>query len=326
MLHFCTNEAAGHPSIWGVRVLDAESDFESDIARLDVKVPRPMVGQRLGGIGFYRNETGQPRFNDVQGAYAFDTYLTTYVYADGQYSLAVQTFLTLAETLNIGDVAGINKNVEISLADGVSVGSSVGVQKIAFVALTEALTLHDAISQNVVVSLLLSESLLLSDSVLSGTPLLSYVINMTTNALVKYSGFNFNSYANLNGKHYGMLDTGLHELVGESDNGTVIQASLTLGKQDFGSKQLKQIPLVHIGAMTDGELIMRVLTDSGENRYYRMNAPAVAELKTHRIALGKGVKSRYWQFELQNVAGSDLDLDSISFKGVVLARRIGGRE
>lgn len=324
MLHFNASEASGHPSVWGMRVADPDADFEADLQKgLALHAP-PLIGQRLGGIGFYRNATGQPRFNAAQGAYLFNTYKTTYVYAEGQYSLAVQVSIILNEILNLHDATALNTVIGITLTDGLTLHDAFSANKITFVALTEALTLHDALLLNTKFNIALSENLLLSDSILTNTPLLSYVVNANTNAVVKYHNFNFNSYANLNGKYYGIMDDGIYELDGDTDDGAAIAASVTLGKQDFSSEMLKQMQCVYIGTHSNGNLILKVMTDSGAVNYYTMTGQVSGDIQTNRVIIGKGLRSRYWQFELTNVSGGDLTFDSISFHPVEISRRIGG--
>jgi hypothetical protein len=177
---------------------------------------------------------------------------------------------------------------------------------------------------NVVMNIVLVEDLLLTDSVLTNIPLLSYVVNANTFAVTKYRNYNFNSYAHLEGIYYGITDDGIYELDGNNDAGTSIDATITLGKKDFDSKQLKRIHMAYIGAHTNGDLILKVVADSGNARYYKMKEQTSGNLKTTRIMLGKGIESRYWQFELTNVNGADLTLDSIAFMAVGLTRRIGG--
>jgi hypothetical protein len=40
------------------------------------------------------------------------------------------------------------------------------------------------------------------------------------------------------------------------------------------------------------------------------------------VKIGKGLRSRYWQFELVNIDGADFDLDTIEFHPVLLTRRV----
>jgi hypothetical protein len=341
MLHFQNRSSFwgfdGASLLWGARgpIIGASSangvstDPEMELRqRLSVLSAHALsqVGQYLGPFGIYRTESGWPLRSLADGAYTLDTYLTTYWYADGDYSLALQVLLSLTDGLNFSSTVGApNKIINQTLTDGITLHETTPVYtKIAFVALTQAMTLHEAVALSVKMNIVLYENLSLTDSILTNTPLLSYVVNANTFALVKYRNFNFNSYANLEGVYYGLNDDGIYELDGDDDAGTAIDATVTLGKKDFGSKQLKSIPMVYIGARDNGDMILKVVTDSGSARYYKMGAQTSGDLKTTMIKVGKGLRSRYWQFELTNVNGSDLTLDTIAFMAVGLTRRIGG--
>lgn len=330
MLHFGVMPySTQSPFIWGSKQMYTHTnapDLEAYINLAAVSArPLGSSGQYLGPLGIYRTETGWPLVSMLDGAYLLDTYLTTYYYADGDYSFALQTLLSLTDGFNFSSTVGApNKNINLALADGITLHETPVYTKIAFVALTQAMTLHEAVAFNVKMNIVLSEDLQLTESVLTNVPLLSYVVNANTFAMTKYRNFNFNSFAHLEGLYYGMNDDGIYELDGDDDNGTAIDATITLGKKDFDSKQLKTIPQTYLGVHTNGALVLKVITDSGAIRYYNMTAPTSGDLKTTRIQVGKGLRSRYWQFELTNVNGSDLTLDSIAFLAVGLARRIGG--
>lgn len=323
MMRFGTQSV--HNLVWGQRTLTTPVDAgEDNVQRLAVRSWLSMPGQTNGGIGFYRTATGQPLVLPLNGAYAFDTYLTNYAYASGQYSLALEVYLSLVEAMTLADVASFGVSMQVSLAENITVADSTTGVKIGFYALTEAVTLSEALALNTKVSVTLLEGLSLFDSILTNVPLLSYVVNANNFALVKYRNFNFNSFINLGGKYYGVADDGVYELDGDTDDGTAIAASLTLGKSDFNSEMLKSLPAVYIGAKTTGDLILKITVDSGLSYYYTMTAQVSGDLKTNRITPGKGLRSRYWQFELTNVDGGDLTFDSISFHPVELSRRIGG--
>lgn len=322
MLHFGTQ--SGNNLVWGQRtttnvVSDGSGIQQEKAVRSWVSLP----GQTTGGIGFYRTETGQPLTSHIGGAYTFDTYVTTYGYLSGSYSFALQVYLALTEALTLHDSGIFSVVMEVSLTEALTLQDTPTTSKIAFAGISEMLTLNDATSFNVVFGITLAEDLQLLDSIATNIPLLSYVVNMNTAALTKYIDFNFNSFSHLNGKYYGMTDNGIYELDGDTDDGAVIAAYVTLGKDDFGTDLLKHMATVYIGARTTGDLILKVLTDSGNVNYYTIVTPTVQTMRNNRTLLGKGLRSRYWQFEISNVDGSDISFDSITFNPISTTRRIG---
>ena len=331
MLHFGP-QLTGISPVWGSILRENVQDPEQEFYQSRANIPARdrfagnAGGQFLGGIGEYRTDSGWPLWTYADGAYVFNTYATTYYYLDGDYSLALQVLLSLTDGFNFSSTVGApNKNVGLSISDGLTLHETTPVyKKVGILALTQAMTLHEALALNVKINIALVEDLNLTDSVLTNIPLLSYVVNANTFAVTKYRNYNFNSYAHLEGIYYGVNDDGIYELDGSDDAGTTIDATITMGKKDFDSKQLKSIPQVYIGAHTNGDIILKVVTDSGAARFYRMKEQTSGDLKTTRVTLGKGLRSRYWQFELTNVNGADLTLDSIAFLAVGLTRRIGG--
>lgn len=329
MLHFSTNEIVGHPSIWGVRVIEAESDFEASIQQVDAKISRPTSGQRLGGIGFYRTETGQPRFVDAQGAYTFDTYLTTYTFANGQYSFALEVHLTLTEGLGLHDAATLSSNFALTLTQGLGLNDLATPARAVALTLAEGLGLHETITASGVYALLLSEAFLMQDTAATvggGSNLVTYAVNANTGAVSEYLNYGFNSFAKLGAKYYGASAAGLFELSGADDNGTAIAATVRLATTELLTDRvteeiLKRVPAVYLGVNTAGDMMLKV-TANGLSNFYTLAASTSTSLHTGRLLLGRGVASRYWDFELTNVSGADFTLESMVFFPESLSRRI----
>lgn len=325
MLHFGVIEG-GHNHIWGTRTIEPDVDYENDLRFVSAKIAPPLTGQRLGGIGFYRTETGQPRFNEVDGAYLFDTYVTAYTYVQGQYSFALITALSLYESLNVIEAPAYSAVYSTVLAEVLNAIETPVVIRSIPVGFAETLSVADTYVFQGVYGILLSESLFVSDTLGTNDALIAYAVNANTGALTTYNNFNINSFAQLNGKFYGMTDAGLVELTGDTDNGIAIDASIKLGTTELGTdtvatELLKRLPAVYLGVNTAGDMLLNV-TANGATNTYQLTAATSTSLHTGRLLLGKGVASRYWDFELTNVDGADFTLDSITFYPVALGRRV----
>lgn len=327
MLHFGT-QLSGHTSIWGsYNVYSNEQDWPAEIAQAQAQIAAPTVGQNLGGIGIYRTTTGQPIYKPFSGAYTFDTYLTTYSYANGAYSLALEVHISLSETLNLADAATYAMIYQVALTDGVSLDGAALTPLVATANLTERLSLADTISVSAIYGILLPESLLIGDAVSANDVLIAYVVNANTGAVSTYTNYNFNSFAKLNGRYFGATDAGIYELTGVTDAGAAIDASVVLPTTDFqmdkvaDADSLKRLPTVYLGVNTIGNMVLKV-TANGVDNLYTLSGTTTTSLHTGRMLLGKGVAARYWDFELTNVDGADFTLESITFYPVALTRRI----
>lgn len=325
MLHFGI-PGAGRTSVWGQRGVVLGNTYEDDLQHGSARISPPSVGQRLGGIGFYRTETGQPRFNEVDGAYLFDTYVTAYTYAQGQYSFALITAISLYESLGVAEAPAYTAVYNVALAEVLNAIETLSVIRAIPVALSESLSVADAYVFQGLYGILLSENLFVSDALGTNDALVAYAVNVNTGAVTTYDNFNINSFARLDGKFYGMTDAGLVELTGDTDNGVAIDATIKLGTSELSTDTvavdtLKRLPTIYLGVNTAGDMALSV-TANGLTNTYTLAAATSASLHTGRLLLGKGVASRYWDFELTNVAGADFTLDSITLYPVALGRRI----
>lgn len=145
-----------------------------------------------------------------------------------------------------------------------------------------------------------------------------------TGALTRYTNFPFNSFAVFNGMYLAASSEGLFMLGGATDNGALISAAARVGMTDFGTSFLKRVDRSYVGYRTDGNLVIRVYTDEVDSRDYMLQATGRLGLHGNHFRIGKGLRARYWQFEVQNQNGADFTLNSIELKPTQLRRRIGG--
>lgn len=153
----------------------------------------------------------------------------------------------------------------------------------------------------------------------------AWVLNTETLGAWQYTNFPFNSFATINGRQFGMKEDGLYELTGDDDDGTNISASLKTGLLDFGSTLQKRVPRAYIGYTADGKLLFKTIeTNGGEKieRWYELKEQTADAIKSTRIKLGRGAKARYWQFEIDNLNGSDFTLSDLRMFPMILRRRV----
>jgi len=326
MLHFGTQSI--HTLVWGQRTSAAPiSTGESVNQEKAVRQWLSMPGQTTGAIGFYRTATGQPLQAFPAGSYAINTYVTSYTYASGKYSIALEVHLSLSESLSLSDAAPVNVIYGVTLAEILGVAGTETDGKSLSYTLNESLSLADTYAFNVIYGVSLTEALQLTDIIKSNASLTAYVTNLNTGAVSTYRNFNFNSFAKIGSKYYGAGDDGIFELAGNTDAGTQIAVSVKLGTEDFeipkvmSSDVMKRVDTAYIGVKTDGSVILKV-TANGSTNIYTLSPTTQTSTHTGRLMLGKGVASRYWDFEITNVAGSDIFLESVTLYPVALTRRV----
>jgi hypothetical protein len=74
-----------------------------------------------------------------------------------------------------------------------------------------------------------------------------------------------------------------------------------------------------LGVRASGEFLIKLRTGDGKSYTYQVNAQP---LRTTRVELGKGLRARYFTYELISIGGQDFDLDEIEFLPIVSQRRI----
>lgn len=148
------------------------------------------------------------------------------------------------------------------------------------------------------------------------------VMNTVNGAVTEYEfpSISLTSLATINGKHFGAGPQGIFELTGNTDNGTAIAAEIQTGKLDFGDSRGKRVSDAYVEASSTGQMSFSVVTDAGSYSY-PLGAPSV-HLVNRKANLGKGIKTRRWQFKLNNVSGAAFEVAGMSVLVNSTARRV----
>ena len=138
-------------------------------------------------------------------------------------------------------------------------------------------------------------------------------MNLESSAVWTYENYPFNSFAEFAGRYLACGPGGLYSLdSGDDDDGHEINACFSTGETDFGSAQLKRCEAVYAGMRTMGDLYLRVQADEGEVFAYALKPYGVSRLKQRRALIGRGLRGKYWRFEIANTNGCDFDLDNLN--------------
>lgn len=231
-----------------------------------------------------------------------------------------EILVTLAEAANIGATPSTNLTGDMAVTAGAVIGAAAVANNMVLLVLSEGVHLHDAVTPNAVLQLLAEEGAAFTAIlVVSGEQYVVWVANSDTFAHSRYAGFNFNSMCKLGDHYYGANDEGIHLLEGDTDSGANIQYFMTLPETDFGTSKQKRVPKVYMGASNGGDMHIKVITREGAARVYAFSKTSQAYGEAG-APLGRGVKSRYWTFDLYNVEGMSAEVSQVEFYPVILSR------
>jgi hypothetical protein len=153
--------------------------------------------------------------------------------------------------------------------------------------------------------------------------MLSLCLNLKGSQLSQWQNYDFNSMAKIGGQYVGAGENGLMLLErGDFDNGAPIEAFFELATSDWGIPEQKRIRALYFGYESDGNLMVTVRDDDGNERSFTLLPNHSANLQHGaKITGARDGKGRYWMVRVDNVNGSDFSVDSIQVLPVVLNRR-----
>jgi hypothetical protein len=186
----------------------------------------------------------------------------------------------------------------------------------------ETVVLDDTLSLSQIINGLINEGISFSVALtLDGETYLAWVMNTETYGVTNYENFRFNSMCGFDGAYYATDGTKIYRLDGPTDDGTAIDAEISLGASDFGSAFLKRMERAYLGLRADGQMVLKVITDEKAEDWYTLESVPSALGESH-VKIGKGLKARYWRLALRNKGGSDFTLDSLRLIPLKLSRRV----
>lgn len=153
----------------------------------------------------------------------------------------------------------------------------------------------------------------------------TWVLNTRKGVLTEYGPeFAFNSFANFNGVVLACGAGGVVVLgIQDDDNGVKIDGKFRTGQEAFASSLHKRIPRLYVSGNFAGDMLFRTITEEGGTRTYSLpynNNPT--SLQQRRVPIGKGPRSRYWQFEIENTNGADFGVNDLLVYPTILRRRV----
>ena len=147
-----------------------------------------------------------------------------------------------------------------------------------------------------------------------------WTLNLDSDGSTRYENYDFNSFAEINGKYYGAKSDGVYLLRGADDDGEAIDSLVNFGNLSFGSINRKAMPYLYAGMSSDGKLVLKVEADGQTFLYTARDSTAMQ--KAHRFELGRGLQASYYDLEIQATGGQAFDLATIEFHPIELKRRL----
>jgi hypothetical protein len=121
----------------------------------------------------------------------------------------------------------------------------------------------------------------------------AYVMNMTNQAVTRYTNYPFIHLAKIGNDYYGFKADGIYKITGSLDVSTDVIGSITTKETDFGVMQSKNVAAVY--ADTDAKIDVTPIVDGTASIKHS------AIFNGRKIKLGRGTTGRYWAFRIDKI-------------------------
>jgi len=230
----------------------------------------------------------------------------------------------ITETIALSASAAGRRLLLGEVSETLGLSDSASAKALRRASVRETLGLHDTPSAKGLYRAHVDERIMLYEvEVRAGSydaDLAVWAANLSTAGHSRYAGFGFNSFAFFDGHYYGCKSDGIYELSGALDGTAPIPWTVTFAETDFGSTMLKRVANVIVGAKSSGPLALKVVHDPAHIYAYPVT-PSGLDARASRVKIGKGLKSRYWQFELASDV-ERVELEAIDYQPEVMSRHI----
>lgn len=218
----------------------------------------------------------------------------------------------------VNQVAAVQRVLDSAAAVNATANYIVAFRSVAEVATgTDALTLWQSLTQLVAEGADVFVRLNISGEVVTG-----WVLNTQNNAASEYQGLAFNSLCKLGTRYFGATESGIYEMTGTKDAGLDIATYIQTGLMDFGSSLEKSVPYAYLGCDAEGRVALGVsVSEKASVRQYWYEITSDNEAVNNlKVPIGKGLKGRYWKFEIASDALQSFD--AVTLLPAVLSRRV----
>lgn len=155
----------------------------------------------------------------------------------------------------------------------------------------------------------------------------AFIMNISNKAVTQYTDYPFNSIITAEGLNYGVTDTGLYLLDGDTDditgvNPLGISASFEMHPTNYDSIQTKNIAYCYIQSRSEGQFTVNAVADEVVKPLSESVSHGRDSLYNWRVQLGRGVKAINWGFTVSNIAGADFQIQGFKSEPLAHKRKI----
>ena len=156
-------------------------------------------------------------------------------------------------------------------------------------------------------------------------PYTAWLVAYANGAVSRYDAMPATSCCFFNGQLYVTNAVGVYAVNGLTDNGVNIQASFDTGLQDNDSPYKKTVQYVYVSTISGDagaglNLAVRTTADLTTESSYPVTTENTGVHGTRAI-LGRGVRARYWEYRVSNVAGSSFVIDGVDEEITKMTRK-----
>lgn len=155
------------------------------------------------------------------------------------------------------------------------------------------------------------------------------VMNTKNFAVTEYVNYGFNSMTEFNGAYLIADQNGIYEAdTSDTDHAGIddyaIKAHIKTGRVDVHKHNKNVVRNAWLNYQTDGNVQIVSTADKKATRTYLLPwHSGLSGINERRVKLERGIKNRFFDFKIQNIIGSQLEIDklTIMLEPVVSKRR-----
>lgn len=219
--------------------------------------------------------------------------------------------LNISDSLNAADSFTNIATLYDTLSDSLNAADALTATLTAYLTITDGLVVVDIINSNGIFYETISDTIQLNVLIEIDSEIYEcFVLNTPQFFPSVYSGFNYNSYTVFNNRIFAANSTGIFELTGTDDNGSVIHTGVQLQETDFGTIAKKRIRKGFLGISGTTPVISMEATDTEIKRTYSIS-------DNGEVSAVRDVVGRKWKLSVMDFD----ELDSIELVPIVLTKR-----